>query len=291
MMRHGNFADACPRLEASKRLEVKSGTLIVLGSCYENTGRTASAWAQYKEAAALARAEGRVEHTNKATELAGNIEPRLSKLRIDAEILQDGAELVVTLDGKVVLAGQLGVAFAIDPGEHVVAASAPGRVAWSRVVAIGPESDAQVVAIPKLEHVPEPPVRPAAAPVEAIPPPPRQPETPPADAGIPAWAWVSGGLGVALGAVATGFAIDQHRAASTIDEACTSARDRCPAAFDIDGVYAREQRGFGLFVGLGVAGVVGIGVGVVGIALAVGDDGASLALAPGFGGGSLEARF
>src|SRR4051812_48166576 len=77
LMERGQFKDACPRLEASHRLEPKSGTMTMLASCNEQIGKLATAWAGYKAAAAIARAEGRKEHVDKATELAAALEPRL----------------------------------------------------------------------------------------------------------------------------------------------------------------------------------------------------------------------
>jgi serine/threonine-protein kinase len=287
MMREGNFAEACRRLEASKRREPMSGTVIVLGSCYEQTGRSASAWAEYREAEAMARAEGREEHREKAVELASALEPRLSKLRIDAEPEQGGATLTVELDGRAVPVGQLGVAFAIDPGEHAVSANAPGRKAWSQSVTIAADGDARVVAIPALESLPAEPAA-TAPPREPVAPPDERPE-------IPVWAWVSGAVGVALIAGATAFAVDQHAAADEIEEQCGGDRDRCPPTFDADGARAREERGFGLFVGLGIAGVLGLGAGVTGAVLALTaedqNDAPAARLTPWPGGMSLSGRF
>src|SRR5882757_3842955 len=54
----GHASEACPKLEESQRLEPRSGTLINLASCYEQTGRLASAWSKYIEAATSAKASG-----------------------------------------------------------------------------------------------------------------------------------------------------------------------------------------------------------------------------------------
>jgi hypothetical protein len=272
LMKSGSFADACPKLEASQELEAKSGTLITLASCNEQLGKTATAWVQYKEAAALARSQGRADHVNKATELADAIEPKLVKLRIDAPA---DADVSVTLDGKPVLAATFGVPFAIDPGPHTVEASAPGKVVWSTSVDVVADGGIHAVTIAELEPVPQPeppPVVPVPAPLPPpLPPPapvvpPWQPPPPKPKDGVPVWAWVTGGLGVASLAVAVGFAIDQRAASAALDDNCGGeARDRCPPTYDFDGDHARETRDFGLFVGFGIGGAALVVAGVAGV--------------------------
>ncbi|MCA9639856.1 MAG: tetratricopeptide repeat protein [Polyangiaceae bacterium] len=285
MMQDGDFEKACQTLEASQKLEKKSGTLIVLANCYEHLGRTATAWAQYKEAAAMARSEGRDKHAAKATELARKLESQLTKLRIDAQQLQGGVDLKVTLDGKVVVAGSLGVAFAVDPGHHVIEASAPGRRTWVHEFEIVGASPPTVIAVPLLEEVPEEPANTAPAPVASKPEP--EPVVPvvssdvagdagPQAGGPPTWAWVAGGTGVVLLGAATFFFLDASSAGSDLDAQCGSSRNKCPTGYDADADFSREKRGYALGWGLGVAGLVGAGVFVVGLTWSSDDGQATL---------------
>ena len=55
LMNEGNYAEACPKLEESQMLDKGMGTQFHLASCYEQIGRTASAWALFVEVAAAAR--------------------------------------------------------------------------------------------------------------------------------------------------------------------------------------------------------------------------------------------
>ena len=281
LMRDGQFAEACPKLAASQKQEPKSGTLIMLASCHEQQGKTASAWAEYKEAASLARTEGRQDYVDKATGLAAGIEPKLSRLRVVAEPARGGEAAAITLDGAALPEGMLNAAVAIDPGEHQLGASAPGKIGWASTVKIGPEADLQQVLVPRLQDDPAAAARQAppragasgAAPLAGAgrrpDAPPRAPDLPEATSGgVPAWAWVVGGVGLALGGAAIGFAVDQSSAASTLDDRCGEARNACPGDYDFEPDRARELRDFGLFVGLGAAGLVGIGAAVVGIATA-----------------------
>src|SRR5262245_30306021 len=83
LMKNNDFAAACPKLEARQRREARSGTLLNLASCREHEGKTATAWALYKDAATMARSEGRREHADKASKLAAALEPKLARLRVD----------------------------------------------------------------------------------------------------------------------------------------------------------------------------------------------------------------
>src|SRR5262249_40173175 len=54
LMKGGQYADACPKLEAAARLYSSAGILLNLGDCYEKIGRTASAWAKFNDAQSVA---------------------------------------------------------------------------------------------------------------------------------------------------------------------------------------------------------------------------------------------
>jgi hypothetical protein len=258
LMHGGSFAEACRRLEESNKLEPMSGTLILLGNCYENLGRTATAWAHYMEAFALARSHGRPNHARKAAELAAAMQPRLSKIRIDAHWPPGGPPLTIRLDGVPVEPAQLGVEVPVDPGEHTITASA----SWSATVTVGPNADLHVVTVPsfRFENAIGPGRRDASASAE------RGGAARDASRPIPAWVWASGALGIGWTALSVGFAIDQQAASSEIERECGPDRDECTRAFDFRGAYAREKRDNHLFIGLGTLGLVGIGIAAIGFA-------------------------
>jgi tetratricopeptide (TPR) repeat protein len=151
LMSAGKLAEACPKFEASQQLDPGLGTMLNLAECYEKTGRTASAWAEYREAISLARAAGSKVRQDLATERAQALQERLSTLTIRA-MTGDGAsaELEVRRDGVPVQPAELGAPIPVDPGEHTIEARAPGKQPWSSKVHVGADSAKVQVDIPPL---------------------------------------------------------------------------------------------------------------------------------------------
>lgn len=168
LMTAGKFVEACPKFEASQQLDPGLGTMLNLAECYEKTGRTASAWAEYREAIPLARAAGSKARLDLATERAQALQERLSTLTIRAMSGEDlDPHLEVRRDGVALQAAELGSPIPVDPGEHVVEAVAPGKLPWSSKVQITGDAAKISVEIPKLQAStePAPPVTAVATPV------------------------------------------------------------------------------------------------------------------------------
>ncbi len=148
----GQFAEACPKFEASQKLDPGLGTLLNLADCYEQTGKTASAWAQYREAIPLARAAGSTEREEIAVTRSKALESRLSTLTIRAMSGDAGGPaLDVRRDGISLDSAQLSTPIPVDPGPHEVTASAPGKRTWTTTVEVGAAAKV-VVEVPKLEE-------------------------------------------------------------------------------------------------------------------------------------------
>lgn len=149
LMGEGKFAEACGKFEASERLEEGVGTMLNLADCYEKMGRTASAWAEFREAISAAHNSGSAEREAIASARAKALEAKLSFLTI---VASKGASSVVTCDGVQVDAAMLGSALPMDPGMHEVVASAAGRRKWSTNVEVGQNGARVSVAIPILQE-------------------------------------------------------------------------------------------------------------------------------------------
>ncbi len=147
LVREGRYDVACPKLEASNRLDPAVGTLFNLGDCYEHTGRTASAWSSFGEARKLATRldDGRAA----AAELRERaLLPRLAKLLLQAGALPEGLELLQ--DGKALDPALVGAAVPVDPGKHTIVARAPGQEPWSTVVEVPDQPGTVTLTIPPL---------------------------------------------------------------------------------------------------------------------------------------------
>ncbi len=151
LMSAGKFSEACPKFEASQQLDPGLGTMLNLAECYEKTGRTASAWAEYREAIPLARASGSKARQDLATERAQALQERLSTLTIRAISGEDAsAHLEVRRDGVMLQQAELGAPIPVDPGEHLIEAVAPGKHPWSSKVQVAGDAAKVAVEIPPL---------------------------------------------------------------------------------------------------------------------------------------------
>jgi hypothetical protein len=162
MMEAGNYAAACPKLAESQRLDPGGGTALNLGDCYEHVGKLASAWAAFHEAEDMARANRQEERRAEAARRADAVAPRLPKLTIVVPPANWVAGLEVHRDGVLVGEGQYGSPIPTDPGEHLIAVSAPGRKTWTTLVTIAPGASMSTE-VPKLAEAADAATNPADA--------------------------------------------------------------------------------------------------------------------------------
>lgn len=165
LVNSGKHAEACPKFEESQRLDPGIGTLFNLADCLEATGKTASAWSMFLEVASQAKVGGQKDREKVARNRASAIEPRLSKLTVAVASGPQPPGLEIKRDGSVVREALWGTPVAIDPGEHTIEATAPGRKKFSAVVKVGGPAASETVTIPALEPeaVVAPPIGPSPA--------------------------------------------------------------------------------------------------------------------------------
>jgi hypothetical protein len=260
----GDFDAACPKLEASLKLDPAIGTRLHLADCYDRQGRTASAWATFMEVASLARIEGQTAREEIAVARAKALELRLSRFEVRVPEANRVSELTVQIDDVLVPQPSWGLALPFDPGQHTLRVTAPGFNAYETVIDTPAEGQTTVIEVPALW--PAPPEAPAPstaaagskqsvpAPVEADP-----------DAGTTQriWGIVIGGLGLAgvsAGAVLGTQAILKN------DASMPHCRPDDPNLCSPRGVELREEA-FTYATGSTVALVVGGGVIAAGLAV------------------------
>ncbi|MBI3203255.1 MAG: hypothetical protein HYZ29_17075 [Myxococcales bacterium] len=266
----GKLDAACAKFDASQRQDPSPGTLINLGKCNEARGKTATAWANYKEAESLARNMSRTEQESAAAARATAIEPLLSRLEIKAPA-QAIEGLAVKRNGVAISTDALGTASPVDPGEHEIEASAPGYKTWTSKVTVGKQKDSASVQIPDLEKGAE------AAPAVAPPPPATGGEPPPSKGAAGASATADAGSGgsstktfgyvlTGVGAVALiaggyfGYAASKQASDAKNDDTLCPDKQCTPAGRDE--IDAAEGKALISTIGVGV-GVAALGTGIV----------------------------
>ncbi len=152
LMREGRFAEACPKLAESARIDAKVGTLGKLAECDEKTGHLADAYAHWQQALNLARVAHDDREPRVREELA-RLETVVPRVRLTSAGHEP--DLSVRLDSLEVSAAALDVPFAIDPGTHTVTVTAKGKKPWSSTFTAKADGKTSTVAIPALEVAPE----------------------------------------------------------------------------------------------------------------------------------------
>jgi hypothetical protein len=150
LMTAGRTAEACLKLEESQRLDPGGGTLLNLALCHEQEGRLARSWSEFKEAAIVARRDGRRDRESEADLHVDALEPRLSRLTIVVPAGTQVEGLVVERDGHGVGPGAWSTAIPVDGGTHTVRATALGREPFVATVVVDKEADRLTVEIPVL---------------------------------------------------------------------------------------------------------------------------------------------
>lgn len=238
LMEARRFEEACPKLAASDRLKPGTGVVMRLGLCYERVGKTASAWSAYRVAATRAELAGDVTLKELATKRADALEPRLPSLRlklpagVDAEVKCDG----VAIDAATLRAGTIH----LDPGSHVIEASAPARRAFrATFIAEVAASTTIAVDMPILEA---PPVAHEASSRRPL-------------------VLVAAGVGVAGIAIGSVLGMTAATKWSRAKSECASAPTGCSAdALDLEQTVRTDARWATVAFGVGAIGIAGAAV-------------------------------
>ncbi len=165
----GQVAAGCAAFTESLRLDPKLGTLLNLALCHEKQGKIATAWLEYNTGAAWATQNGQKDRREFANGHALTLEGQLSRMLLQ---LPPARELSsVEIDGEPLPEPRWYLPLYLDPGEHAIAVSAPGKQRRTVKVVVPREPSAQLIPIPTLQDAPlsELPSQKARAPVTDAP--------------------------------------------------------------------------------------------------------------------------
>jgi hypothetical protein len=246
LMAEGHFAEACPKLAESVRLDPALGALLAVAFCHEKEGKTATAWSEFLTARSLAEKANEVERERLARLLRVTITVRPEMQSVEGFVVrQNGASLTKAT---------WGVAGPVDPGEQVIEATAPGRRPWMIRFAVQEGDPTHAIEVPALE--PNAPPLPALAVTARAPEVARVPES---RAGR-TWGYAIGGIGIASVAAGTYFGF---RAIGKNDDAkALCSPTSCSSAEGID--RNSEARSSATISTIAIAGgLAAIGVGAI----------------------------
>lgn len=166
LMSEQKYAEACPKLEASHKLDPGVGTLLYLGECYEKADKLASSWAAFQDAATLGTSRGEMDRVKIAQVRAAALKPRVPMVVFIVEQEVQGLEL--RRDGALVPQASWGAPLPADAGELVVMAQAPGHQHWEARITV-PRSTPEPlpIRVPALAVPNAEPATAAAAPAPA----------------------------------------------------------------------------------------------------------------------------
>lgn len=233
-MEQGRIPEACQKFAESLALARRGGTLLNLALCRAKEGKSATAMRLLAEARDVANRDGRADRATLAAEGLEAVRARLSWLTLRPAAGPETPGLTLFCDGEALAPGAWGTLQAVDPGRHVVAATAPGRVRFEATVSIGESSDDQIVEIPLLAADPPAPSRTAAG---------KKPEATttaiaPVDWRVPV-GWASVGVGVA--ALAAGSVLGLGAINDAADSKTMCPETTCPLDAYTKNEHARTE--------------------------------------------------
>jgi tetratricopeptide (TPR) repeat protein len=241
-MKRGEIDAACSKFAEAQRLDPNVGYLVNLARCNEKRDRLADARESWQNAIDLAKAR----NDPRLADVIGGLEaldPQVPRvvLRTSAESPAPG--LVIQRDDVTLTPASLDVPLPLNPGRHVISASAPGREPWTKEIVVARGDPPVYIDIPDL--------------------PPRtaEPKTPRPEGDVSrprgstqrTLGLISGGVGIAAAGVGTFFAL---RASSLNDRSAASC-DSSNACLS-EGVALRNDA----FAAADVATVAAIAAGV-----------------------------
>lgn len=236
------YAEACPKLAESDRLDPGGGTLLNLGVCHESEGKLARAWVELNEALSRAVRDGRKDREDLAREHVTALAARVTRIRVvlrEADARAAGVR--VSLDGEEVRS--LSSPLPVDPGPHKLAVVATGKREAVVTFEAAANGKVQDVVVPSLENAPAEAAR----------------SSPATDgSGRRTTGYILGGAGLAAIGVGAFFGVSALSKRSDADALCPEKRCTSPAAVSLQDEAITSAWIANIAIG---AGLVALGIG------------------------------
>jgi hypothetical protein len=152
LVKKGLFAHACAKYEASARLDPSARRFMTLADCQERAGMIARAWMSFGDAQEWAQSRGDTVLAAAARDQAKRLDAKLGRIEITVPLDNEIEGLQIRHDGALVAPAARGVPIPVDPGLHVVSATAPGRRPWSTTIGLSPGKMTISVVVPFLDE-------------------------------------------------------------------------------------------------------------------------------------------
>jgi hypothetical protein len=199
-MEAGRYAEGCPALEESYRLEPLPGVLFTSAECHAKWRKLATAVARYQdylsafERMPISQQKKQRGRDRTAERQVRELSARVPKLTL---VLPESAppQTKVLRGGVALGRPSLNVALPVDPGEHVLVTQVPGGEAHEQRISIAEGETKRVTLEVRLPETTEPEVVGAPTPSDGTVATPS--DRPSARASLRPWAWIAGGIGVA----------------------------------------------------------------------------------------------
>ena len=217
----GDWGGALSLLREVAAVKITPQVRFNMALCEENLGQLVAARGSYELTIVEAEAgDDTGSVVDEARQRLDALQARIPKVVIERG---EGADLArVSLDGVVVGATLLGKPMPIDPGPHVVEASAQGFSTFRESFRVAEKEQKFVrITLTPLTTDAAQSQEQAALPAD---------HPAPDEARRSVWPWVLGGAGVASVAASGVFLLLRANAVSDLDEQCGAQRDQCPAS-------------------------------------------------------------
>jgi hypothetical protein len=247
----GDFTGALQLFRAVSQVRMTPQVRYHIAICEEHLGKLVAALGGYGLALADADQVGN-EFREEVEQKANSLAARIPKLVIERGA---GAQTAsIELDGIGLGTTSLGNAITLDPGPHVITATAPDRVRFEVTVTLSERDQKRVAVVmtPPVASTTASTSAPVAAPVSS-------------DPGLPqhrsrSAAYILAGVGGASLVTSGVLYLLRNQAVADLEEVCGPARDQCPASSKSTYDNARTYN---------VVSQVALGVGIVAIGVAI----------------------